>query len=338
MRLNLSRIAVFGLVLAGAALGLWRYAFAPAAVTVAEIRRGPVAEAVYATGVVEPVRWAKVIAYQRRRIVDICDCEGKTVKAGDMLARLDDAEARANLAELEARRQMLANDVERISGLVRLNAATRTSLDQASTSLHEFDARIEAARQRISDLVLRAPIDGVVLRRDGQIGDMAGTGAGDALFWVGQPKPLRVNAEVNEEDVARVAKGQKVLLRHDGFPGRELTASVDEITPKGDPQAKTFRVYLALPADSPLRIGMTVEANIIVAERADALVAPAEALLSGAAERVADGRVRRVNVKTGVRGARFVEILSGLSAGDLVVSPARVELKDGARVTIVAAP
>ena len=73
-----------------------------------------------------------------------------------MLARLDDAEARANLAELEARRQLLANDVERISGLYKLNAATKTALDQASTSLHEFDARIDAARQRISDLVLRA--------------------------------------------------------------------------------------------------------------------------------------------------------------------------------------
>lgn len=338
MRFSFLRLLLLLLAILAGAFAAWRYAFAPITATVAEARRGAVAEAVYATGVVEPVRWAKVIAYQRKRIVDICDCEGRPVKAGDMLARLDDAEARANLAELEARRQLLANDVERISGLYKLNAATKTALDQASTSLHEFDARIEAARQRISDLVLRAPIDGVVLRRDGQIGDMAGTGVNEALFWVGKPKPLRVNAEVNEEDISRVAKGQKALLRHDGFPGRELPAAVDEITPKGDPQAKTFRVYLALPDDSPLRIGMTVEANIVVAERPDALLVPAEAVLNGAVLRVEDGRVSRTPVKVGVRGARMVEIFSGLSEGAKIVSPARADLKDGAHVSVAAAP
>jgi membrane fusion protein, multidrug efflux system len=333
MRPGFSRLVLIALVLAGVVAGAWKFLFAPVSVGIVEVRRGDVAEVVYATGVVEPYRWAKVIAYQRKRIVDICDCEGKPVKAGDVLARLDDAEARANLAELEARRALLANDVERIAGLYKLNSATRTSLDQATTSLHEFDARIEAARQRIADLVLRAPIDGVVLRRDGQIGDMAGTGVNDALFWVGTPKPLRINSDVNEEDVSRVVKGQRVLLRHDGFPGRELPATVEDVTPKGDPQAKTFRVYLALPEDSLLRIGMSVEANVVVAERKGALVAPAEAILGGAVQRVADGRIVRTEVKTGVRGARLVEIVSGLAEGAQVVSPARGDLKEGARVS-----
>ncbi len=158
----------------------------------------------------------------------------------------DDTEEKANLAELEARRALLKNDVDRVTGLYKLNATTKTALDQAVTALQEYDARIDARREKIADLVLRAPIDGVVLRRDGQIGDMAGTAVNDALFWVGKPKPLRVNADVNEEDMPRVKLGQKVLLRHDGFPGQSLEASVGEITPKGDPQTKTFRAYLAL--------------------------------------------------------------------------------------------
>lgn len=326
-------LVVFALV-AGGGMFAWRRFGAPPQVSAVEAKRGSVAEVVYATGVIEPTRWAKVIAYQRKRIVDICDCEGKSVKAGDVLARLDDTEEKANLAELEARRALLKNDVDRVTGLYKLNATTKTALDQAVTALQEYDARIDARRQKIADLVLRAPIDGVVLRRDGQIGDMAGTAVNDALFWVGKPKPLRVNADVNEEDMPRVKLGQKVLLRHDGFPGQSLEASVGEITPKGDPQTKTFRVYLALPDDTPLRIGMSVEANIVIAARENALVVPAEAVVSGAVDRVVDDRIQRTPVKTGVRGVRLIEILSGLEEGARVVTPARPTLADGARVRV----
>lgn len=332
------RIILWLLVVALAAGGgfvAWRRFGAPPKVGVVEVKRGSVAEVVYATGVVEPVRWAKVIAYQRKRIVDICDCEGKPVKKGDVLARLDDTEERANLAELEARRALLKNDVDRVSGLYKLNAATKNALDQATTALQEYDARIDARRQKIADLVLRSPIDGLVLRRDGQIGDMAGTGANDALFWVGKPKPLRIDADVNEEDMPRVKLGQKALLRHDGFPGQPLEATVGEITPKGDPQTKTFRVYLTLPDETPLRIGMSVEANIVIASRDNALIVPAEAIVSGAADRIVDGRIVRTRVKTGVRGVRMTEILSGLDEHARISSPARPDLKDGARVRAV---
>ena len=333
--MRISRLFVWLLVLALVGAGgflAWRRFGATPQVAVVAVKRGSVAEVVYATGVVEPTRWAKVIAYQRKRIVDICDCEGKTVKAGDVLARLDDTEEKANVAELEARRALLMNDVDRVSGLYKLNAATKTALDQAITALREYDARIEARKQKMADLVLRAPIDGVVLKREGHIGDMAGTGVNDALFWVGKPKPLRIDADVNEEDMPRVKVGQKVLLRHDGFPGQALEAAVDDITPKGDPQTKTFRVYLALPNETPLRIGMSVEANIVIAARENALVVPAEAIFNGAVDRVADGVVARTPVKTGVRGVRLVEVLAGLDEGARVISPARRDLKDGARV------
>ena len=149
---------------------------------------------------------------------------------------------------------------------------------------------------------------------------------------MGKPKPLRIDADVNEEDMPRVKVGQKVLLRHDGFPGQALEAAVDDITPKGDPQTKTFRVYLALPNETPLRIGMSVEANIVIAARENALVVPAEAIFNGAVDRVADGVVARTPVKTGVRGVRLVEVLAGLDEGARVISPARRDLKDGARV------
>jgi multidrug efflux pump subunit AcrA (membrane-fusion protein) len=171
-----------------------------------------------------------------------------------------------------------------------------------------------------------------VLRRDGEVGEIAGTGANDVLLWIGQPKPLRVVSEVSEDDIARVKEGQKVLLRHEGFPKASLLATVGSITPKGDPQTKTFRVYLNLPDDSPLKIGMSVEANIVVREANGAVLVPAEALSDSAVQVVNNGRLRRVTVDTGIRGTRLVEVRKGIAEGAMVASPFRGDLANGARV------
>ncbi len=332
------RLRLFGFILIVAALAVggyaWREGVFAAQVSLVEARRGSAAEVVYATGIVEPVRWAKVISLARKRIVELCDCEGKAVKTGDVLARLDDYEERANLSELEARRERIASDVERIRGLVSRNAAPQTQLDQNVTLLREFEARISAQRDRIGDLILRAPMDGVVLRRDGEVGEIAGTGANDVLFWVGQPRPLRIVADVNEEDVPRVKRGQKALLRSEGFRNTTLEASVAEITPKGDPATKTFRVYLALPDDTPLLIGMSVEANIVTQEKHDVVLLPSEAIQEGAVFRVKSGHLRRSRIVTGLRGTRMIEIVSGVAEGETVASPASAAWRDGMRVRV----
>lgn len=295
---------------------------------------GDAAEVVYATGIVEPVTWAKVSALQRKRIVELCHCEGRRVKKGDVLARLDDSAERAVLRELEARLERVKEEAERLKILLTRNATTRTGYEEKLTQVREYEARVAAQKDRIDDLALKSPIDGIVLRRDGEVGEMAGTGANDVLLWVGQPKPLQVVAEVNEDDILKVTPGQKSLLRHEGSTGTPLTATVDRITPKGDPQTKTFRVYLTLPDDTPLKIGMSVEANIIVREAKGALLLPAEAIADNAVQVVANGRIERRTVKVGIRGTRMVEITDGVKMGDVVVSPARPELTAGARVRL----
>src|SRR5690606_37654191 len=147
---------------------------------------------------------------------------------------------------------------------------------------------------------------GIVLRRDGEVGEIAGVGNADVLFWIGEPAPLRVVADVSEDDITKVRDGQSVLLRHEAAPSTALTATVSSITPKGDPQSKTFRVYLALPDDTPLRIGMSVGANIVAREVKDTLVVPADAVSGNTVEIVEGGRLVRRHVTTGIRGTTRV--------------------------------
>jgi RND family efflux transporter MFP subunit len=301
-------------------------------VTSSIVAVAPVSEAIYGTGTVEPQRWAKVVPLQRRRLVELCSCEGQQVKAGQVLGRQDDAEERSALQELQVSNQQAQRDLDRAEKDRGKSDAAQTEYEQRWTQFEESKTRIAAQRVRIDALVLRAPLDGMVLRRDGEVGEIAGPT--DVLFWVGPPTPMQVVAEINEEEINRIVVGQKALLRSEAFPGQALRASVSQITPKGDPTRKTFRIYLLLPPDTPLRIGMSVEANIIFREKASALVVPAEAVASNAVQVVVNDRIERMPVTVGIRGSRNVEILGDVSRGMAVLSPARIDLPDGTKVRI----
>src|ERR1700744_608099 len=301
-------------------------------VTTSVANLAPVSEAIYGTGTVEPARWAKVVPLQRRRLVDLCTCEGQTVKAGQVLGRQDDAEERNALNELQLSYQQAQRDLERAEKDRTKSDAQQKEYEQRWTQAEEYKSRISAQQVRIDQMVLRAPLDGMVLRRDGEVGEIVGPT--DVLFWVGPPLAAQVGAEVNEEEINRIAVGQKAFLRSEAFPGQALRASVSQITPKGDPTRKTFRVYLLLPNDTPLRIGMSVEANIVYREKPSAIVVPAEAVAGDSVQIINNDRLKPVPVHVAIRGSRNVEIIGDVTRGEAVLSPARPDLADGTRVRI----
>jgi RND family efflux transporter MFP subunit len=332
------KLAIWFLLVAAAAgaAAWWRFGGLPPQVAAVAAQRGTAVEIVYATGAVEPVRWAKVASIIRDRIVEICDCEGKVVAKGDVLARLDDREAQAQLQELRAREEFFKREMARVSDLIARGVATMQAYERAAMDLKQIQALISVQLERINDYIITSPMDGVVLRRDGEIGEIAE--AGQVLFRVGVLKPLQVVAEVNEEDIPRVALAQLVMFRTDAFPDRPLEGKVREITPMGDVVAKTYRIKVALPDDTPLKPGMSVEANIVTREAPNALLVPADAIQASAVYVLDGSRLRRREVKIGIRGTRSVQILSGLADGERVASPALPEFRDGMRVRVAETP
>jgi len=320
-----SMLAVFAaLALGGAYLAVPDF-FRPPTVTAATSILAPVSEAIYGTGTVEPERWAKVVPLQRRRLVEICRCEGQAVRVGQILGRQDDAEEVSALHELEINHEQLQRDRDRAERDRDKSDAAKNEYEQRQTQFDESKSRISAQKVRVDSLVLRAPLDGMVLRRDGEVGEIVGPT--DVLFWVGPPTPMQIVAEINEEEITRIAVGQKAFLRSEAFATQALRATVSQITPKGDPTRKTFRVYLRLPPDTPLRIGMTVEVNIIYREKT-------EAVIDNAVQVVRDGKLERVPVTVGIRGSRNVEIIGDVRQDATVLSPARADLADGTRVHV----
>lgn len=330
MRARHIAIVAVLLVLAAAAWW-WMYGRGPV-VSAVMPTRGTAVEIVYATGAVQPVRWAKVTSLIRQRLIDICDCEGEPVKRGDVLARLDDKEIRAQLHELRAREDFAKAEVVRTTELIARGATTAQAHERASAELRQVQGLLTVLLERVGQYTIISPIDGIVLRKDGRVGEIVE--AGTVLFRVGEPKPLEVEAEVNEEDIPRVRIGQLVLFRTDAFPDRRIEGKMREITPMGDPVSKTYRIRVDLPADTPLRIGMSVEANIVTREKENALLIPADAV-QGAHVFVVNGHVaRRREVSIGIRGTRAVEIVDGLTEQDRVISPVSSAIADGRRVRL----
>jgi RND family efflux transporter MFP subunit len=324
------RLLLLLLLAAGATAALWAWLARPPRLETAPAILGPAVEAVYATGSVEPVHWARVGPALRGRVVAVLAEEGERVVAGQPLARLEDSTARAQREEAEARARFAEEELQRQRLLFERQIAPRAQYERAESEARATRALADAAARRLEDYILRAPADGVVLRRDvepGQIADPL-----DALFWVGEPRPLRVTAEVDEEDIPRVAVGQAALLRADAFPGQVLEAEVAQITPKGDTVRKAYRVRLALPEDTPLLIGMTVEANIVLRRTPDAVLVPPAAVREGHVWVVENGQARRLPVRLGVQGVEAVEIREGLAPGQAVALDPPASLRDGQAV------
>lgn len=327
----LRRLPLLLILLAVAAgSGWWAWRLSAPQVELAAVKRGPAVEAIYATGTVEAERWARIAPVVAGRIAEIYAFEGDSVKAGQPLARLDDREAGARVAELEAKAAYWRDEVERSAKLLKEGYRSKEAEQKARSEYRQVNAAINAARQRRTDLLVTSPMDGVVLRRDGEVGELAEVK--DSLFWVGAPRPLRITAEVDEEDIARVRIGQKVLIKADAFADKVLEAKVDRITPKGDPVNKTFRVRVLLPDDTPLMVGMTTEINIITAEHDGVPLIPVTALKDNAVFTVKDGSVVAVPVKIGIKGRSLAEITSGLAEDAAVIASPPAGLKPGDRV------
>lgn len=320
---------VAGAVLAAAAAGVaWREW--PLAVEVASVTRGPAIEAVYATGVVEPSVMLPVAPRSSGRLAALLADEGAAVKKGQVLARMESPDLAHTVDEMRAREHLAQTQYERTQALVAQKFLSPAELDRTRTELDAAQAALRRAQAQLDYNLLVAPAAGTVLKRDGEVGQFIP--AGQPVFTLECCAPLRVSAEVDEEDIVRVAVGQKVVLRGDALPGRVFDAKVAEITPKGDPVARSYRVRIdfADPAgveSAGVLTGMTMDANIVIARREGVLLVPNRALHGDAVWVVDGGVLRERKVKRGIAGAERTEIVAGLAEGDRVV----VSSADGAR-------
>jgi RND family efflux transporter MFP subunit len=321
------------LVLLGLSAGGFYFFQRPKSVEVIYPVRGQVVDAVYATGSVEPTIMVPIAPRVSARLMSLAADEGFQVTKGALLAQLEDADLEKALAEQKARADLAEKEFLRLERLVKAGAVSRQSFDEAASNLEAVRAAQEQIEAQKSYLRLEAPEDGVILRRDGEVGQMMP--ANTPVFWMSCCAPLRVTAEVDEEDIVDVKPGLPVLISADAFGDKIFKGKVQSITPKGDAVSRSYRVRITLEDDAGLMAGMTAESNIIVAERKDVLLVPTDAIDNGAVWVVKDGKLEKRDVKTGVRAKNATEIVSGVALQDAVVKEPSEGMMQAQSVRIV---
>lgn len=275
------------------------------------------------------------------------------------------ASARATIAQAEA--QMLeartaADEAQRISErtatLRKQGSASQAAADTANANAISATARVtvatqslEAARAQVAlvqaqtaniDLQLsrtevKAPVSGEITARNAVVGSVA-SATGDPMFRLVRDGALEMDADVAEADMMRVAAGQKVLMSLVGG-GAPLTGTIRLVEPTIDAVTRLGRARITVDDASLVRAGMFADAEVLVTER-ETVAVPVTAVgrsPDGATVMtVANGEVTQMVVQTGIRDSGWVEILSGLSAGDTIVTKAGAFVRDGDRINPVA--
>jgi RND family efflux transporter MFP subunit len=319
----------FAVLLAALLAGGWYYAFYVPSVAVTRLERGLAVTAIYASGTVEPTVQLKIAPKLTGRLTALLVDEHAEVQAGQVLARLDDQELAANLAQVQARLELAEREASRAQALLSRGTGTAQQRDKAASTAREARAALAAATRQRAEYTLLAPAAGTIIRRDGEVGEIIT--ANQAVFMMACCAPLRITAQIDEEDVPLVQVGQKALLRADAFPGRTFTGTVTAMTPKGDATARSFRVRLALPDDSPLLIGMTVEVNIIAHEQPDAWLLPPSAVRDGKVWVLQDGRLQQKSVTATPTASSRLAVTAGLTPDDHIVLKPQPDFKAGDR-------
>jgi membrane fusion protein, multidrug efflux system len=280
-------------------------------------------------GTVRPKLRATLEAKVSGRIDKMLVNAGQVVKQGELLAQLDVQEIQAKLDQAKAVREQAANDRARYEALLRENVITRQEYDAVQSRFRVADAGLAEAQTMFNYATITAPFTGVVTRKLADVGDLALPGK--PLLEMEAQDKLRLEVDVPEALVSQIKLGDKMSVRISDLSSA-LEGTVAEISPTADANSRTFRVKLDLPFSAALRVGQFGRASVPVAETS-ALRVPVTALVQrGQMEIVfvaANNHAQLRLVKTGKHVRDEIEILSGLNAGESIVTDGAVALLDG---------
>ena len=229
-------------------------------------------------------------------------------------SQLDDAQRNLDVAESQARAARVQ---------VETNSTRGSDFAMAMTALEQARAAERVAQAKLPDMVVRAPVDGVLISRNVEVGDIVQPGK--ELFLLAPAGETQVIVQIDERNLSQLSLGQKALGSADAFPGRRFPAELIYINPGIDALRGSVEVRLRAPSPPDyLRQDMTVSVDIEVARRAQAVVAPTQAVRDATTAQpwvlaVRNGRAERVPVKVGLRGDGRLEVLQGAAPGDALI-------------------
>lgn len=307
---------------------------APVPVVTAAAQRRPIDVAIEAIGTANANEAVNVTSKTTNMVTAIRFSDGQTVQAGQVLVELDRSQAGADFAEASAAHEESVRQFNRSRELLATQALSKAQHDQLEATMKANQARVAAAQARLDDTYIRAPFAGRVGLRRVSVGTLISPGT--VITTLDDTSSIKVDFQVPESYVSELRAGQNVEATTNAWPGRKFIGRVGSVDSRVDPATRAVMVRAIVPnREGLLKPGMFLTVAI-TQDRRPALVIPEEALVPEQARQfvyvIDGGTAAKREVFLGRREPGFVEITSGLAAGDLIVVEGTLMLRDGAPV------
>jgi len=371
------RVPLIGLVVLGLAGGGWtimksqakpadapKSAAAPvkapvlelASADVAPISARQLAVGLPLSGSLIPVSQATIKSKVSGQVQEAELREGVSVHEGQVLARLDQADLKARLAqqqavleEAQARLSMAQKNEYNAKALLSQKFISQTSFDTTANAVEltranvkSASAMVDLARIALNDSVIRAPISGIISKRHVQAGDKVAPDM--PVYTIVGLQELTLEAQVPTTDIPRVKVGQEVSFHVDGFAKREFSGKVARVNPTAEAGSRAMLVYISVSnKDGALRGGMFAKGEITTERTKEAPMVPLAALREEAGKqvvyKVSEGVIVSQPVSIGLRSEDqgMAEVTAGLDAGANVIISKLEGVKPGAKVKLAPA-
>jgi len=320
---------------------------------IARVEARPLAITLPVTGSLMPLAQATVKSKVSGIVLSTAVQEGVDVRAGQVIAQLDPAEARARvaqqqamLADAQARLTMAKKNMSNSASLLKQNFIAQNAYDTSANAVNLAQAAVDSARAQLdlarialADTTIHAPLSGVVSRRHAQAGEKLSPDS--PVFSIVDLKHLTLDAQVPASDIPRIQVGQDVQFKVDGFDGRNFTGKVARINPATETGSRAMIVYVDVAnPDGVLRAGMFAKGTIVTEKSNVHPLLPLGAVRKDNGRdvvyRIADGKVVAQPVKLGLRNQDegVVEALEGVDAGMTVLAVPLDGIKPGSKVKL----
>jgi len=310
----------------------------PVPVETAAPVRGDIYATYSGTAPIEAFAEADVVAKVEGEVRELLVEEGDSVSKNQALARLDGDRLRLELNESKARLQKLQRDFERNDELKSKGLISEGDYEKLQYDLQALQASYNLASLELDYTQIRAPIEGVISQRYIKLGNTIKVG--DPVFRVTSLNPLVAYMFVPEREFRQIAADQPVYISIDALDGAPVVASVTRVSPIVDPETGTFKITIEIRDSGDLiKPGMFGRMNIVYDKHENALQVPRSAISERAGESsvfvVENDTGIRKTVTTGFSDGGMIEVTSGLTDGEQVITIGHIGLKNEAKVVVI---
>jgi len=306
-------------------------------VTVGEVTKEKLEDRLTLVGTVGPYNEVTVASETQGKIVGVYFNIGDKVQAGKVLVKVDDEIKAATVNNAEANFEKAKKDLTRYEELYKEGSITEVQLETARLTYTQTESQYIIASRQLNDTRIVAPFSGVITAKMIERGTVVSNATPIATLV--NIATVKVKVNVPEKDVFKLKVGDVADITTDVYPENRFSGKIININSKGD-ELHTFPVEIELQNNNvnPFKAGMFVNVNFGTVEKGESIVIPRSALVGSVKNPqvyvVENNIVRLRNITIGISVGEKLEVLSGLTPGEIVVINGQINLKDSISVSV----